>query len=1485
MKYYLHLIFMFSLLLGISNLNATTYTSTATANWSAEVWSPAGTPGASDSVIIASSHNVTLNANVTLASLVINSGGTLTMSTASVTLTSPVSLSGTMTVSAAATVAGDLTISGSGAFTANVTGTVTMSGNITCTGPTASFKTNSGSTLIAGTAGKTFTLSNGATFQSSYNTSPLGVISNVTWVIDNSVALTTIVLKNSGNTSIINPPNGQVIGNLQFSCASGSANKVFALGANLNILGDLTFNDLNTGAGFTRWDFGAYNVTTTGTGKGITVSQAASGTSLIIKGTGSSMFNGFSSANFIAPSNSNCTVIYSGASAQSIAGGAYQNLADSSAGTKTLAGSASVSGILTLASGNLSTSSYTLSVTSTGSVSRTAGHVIGNFKKYVATGATSKTFEIGEGSNYMPVTIAFGNVTVAGDLTVNTTASSHPNVGTSGINAAKSLSRYWTLANNGITFDNFSATFTFVAGDILGGASTSAFIGQAYNAGWSSVLSMGTKTSTTSQVTGVTSVGDFILGEAGVATPSIVLNGSLSSFGYVPVGSSSAEQSYTVSGSNLTAGITLTPPVGFQISKTSGSGFVSNPGTIVLSQSGGLVNATTIYVKFVPVSSTTYSANITHTSTGAVLQNEAVVGTSTLASEPTTVASAVLYSGYSSTSLTVNWTAGNGTNHIVIAKAASDVTSSPVDGTTYTANTAFGSGSQIGTGNYVVYNGTGSSVTITGLTTGTYYDVKVYEFNGPGGTENYLTSSYGTSYQIASGSVSAVASGNWSTGGTWSSNSAPTASTNVIIPNGFTVTCTNSTNNCFNLTVENGATLRSDGSNVTSAASRTLRVNGTKIMNYGIIGFGSATLDTSGLRFDIYNTGSTVTFSGTGKTMLTKLIPAAVVPELKISTNMSISYQANYGSAGGSGLQFVNSPGVFSILTLDATDTLSFSNSSNISSVSSASGDATLSYVFNINGVVTGPSTANFRPDASHTSTININSGGSFNINGSLSPTGAGLSTITVNGTLTLGTGTTDFSNASQYIAGTGTVVLPSGGNISIGALTGLNSSTGPIRTSTRTFDALANYTFNGVAAQVTGADLPSTVRNLTINNGSGVTLSNSTTVSNTLALSNGVLTVDSKILTLEGSISGTTNTNAKILTSGTGEVRKSITAVPTTFTFPVGTSGSYSPAKITLSSGTLSSAYIGVRVAATKSSNNSSSTDYINRTWTLTGNGITNPVHTDTLTYVAADIAGTETNLVGGLYNGSSWNSLGAVDATNNYIMGSGLTSFGDITAGEASAMGASSSGGVAVTVIPQGYYNAGDYLNSLDTVSVLLADASTYVTVDSTAIVLDSVTFASTATFSTAATGSYYLVVKQRASVETWSSSTIAFVRGSTVSYDFTDAQTKAYGDNQVQVNSSPVRWAIYGGDCNQDGYVDPLDMSLIDQDSFNYVSGSGLTTDVNGDHFVDPLDMSIADQNSFNYVGIKRPVTAKSIKTHSRAQQGIHYQDLLKLQKKSN
>jgi hypothetical protein len=109
-----------------------------------------------------------------------------------------------------------------------------------------------------------------------------------------------------------------------------------------------------------------------------------------------------------------------------------------------------------------------------------------------------------------------------------------------------------------------------------------------------------------------------------VGTPTISVTGTLTAFSSTGVGVPSTQQSYQVSGSNLTANITVTPPASFQISLTSGSGFAGTP--IVLTQTGGTVANTTIFVRYNPATAGPHTGNITHTSTGATTQNQPVSG-------------------------------------------------------------------------------------------------------------------------------------------------------------------------------------------------------------------------------------------------------------------------------------------------------------------------------------------------------------------------------------------------------------------------------------------------------------------------------------------------------------------------------------------------------------------------------------------------------------------------------------------------------------------------------------------------------------------------------------------------------------------------------------------------------------------------------------------------------------------------------------------
>ncbi|MBI2417393.1 MAG: VCBS repeat-containing protein [Ignavibacteriales bacterium] len=123
--------------------------------------------------------------------------------------------------------------------------------------------------------------------------------------------------------------------------------------------------------------------------------------------------------------------------------------------------------------------------------------------------------------------------------------------------------------------------------------------------------------------------------------------------------------------------------------------------------------------------------------------------TATLINSPTWSSSAaplritqtgnIAFNNSTGTQAGVSWTSGNGNYRAVFVRSGTTGSVAPVNGTTYSANATFGSGSQVGTsGWYCVYNGAGSSVTITGLTSGAEYRVAVCEYFGSAGYEYYM---------------------------------------------------------------------------------------------------------------------------------------------------------------------------------------------------------------------------------------------------------------------------------------------------------------------------------------------------------------------------------------------------------------------------------------------------------------------------------------------------------------------------------------------------------------------------------------------------------------------------------------------------------------------------------------------------------------------------------------------------------------------------
>ncbi len=116
---------------------------------------------------------------------------------------------------------------------------------------------------------------------------------------------------------------------------------------------------------------------------------------------------------------------------------------------------------------------------------------------------------------------------------------------------------------------------------------------------------------------------------------------------------------------------------------------------------------------------------------------------------------------------------------------------------------------------------------------------------------------------------------------------------------------------------------------------------------------------------------------------------------------------------------------------------------------------------------------------------------------------------------------------------------------------------------------------------------------------------------------------------------------------------------------------------------------------------------------------------------------------------------------------------------------------------------------------------------------------------------TGSYYIVVNHRNSIETWSAAAVDF-SSSSVFYDFSTSITQAYGNNMKSMGSI---FALFTGDVSQDGAVGVPDMTAVDNKSKLFATGY-LPEDVNGDGAVGVPDMTLVDNNSKAFISIKKP-----------------------------
>jgi len=178
------------------------------------------------------------------------------------------------------------------------------------------------------------------------------------------------------------------------------------------------------------------------------------------------------------------------------------------------------------------------------------------------------------------------------------------------------------------------------------------------------------------------------------------------------------------------------------------------------------------------------------------------------------------------------------------------------------------------------------------------------------------------------------------------------------------------------------------------------------------------------------------------------------------------------------------------------------------------------------------------------------------------------------------------------------------------------------------------------------------------------------------------------------------------------------------------------------------------------------------------------------------------------------------------------------------------------------QGFYNASANSMIRDTMRYYLRNTQLpYGIYDSTKAFLTNQGFAQLQFTNVSGGVAYYLQLRHRNSIETWSYPLYYDPLSFQAQYSFLNPVTQAYGSNMIQVDNLPIRFAIYGGDVNQSGDVDATDLALIDNDAFNFASGY-ILTDVTGDLATDGSDYAIADNNATNFVSTILPPGAEPL-----------------------
>jgi subtilisin-like proprotein convertase family protein len=171
-------------------------------------------------------------------------------------------------------------------------------------------------------------------------------------------------------------------------------------------------------------------------------------------------------------------------------------------------------------------------------------------------------------------------------------------------------------------------------------------------------------------------------------------------------------------------------------------------------------------------------------------------------------------------------------------------------------------------------------------------------------------------------------------------------------------------------------------------------------------------------------------------------------------------------------------------------------------------------------------------------------------------------------------------------------------------------------------------------------------------------------------------------------------------------------------------------------------------------------------------------------------------------------------------------------------------------LTALIQGFYNSSSNKMVKDTARIYLKSANApYNNLDSSVAVLDSSGKGNFSFLNISNGVLFHIVLKHRNSIETWSSAGYIF-SSDTLYYDFTLAASQAYGANQIFIDSVPVKYAVYNGDADKNGFVNLTDIINVYNSASVFITGY-VTTDMTGDNITDLTDIILSYNNSSKFV----------------------------------